>query len=161
MQRVENCSNLDMDALKHVEKQITSIINKFDAMSKYHSVKELEPSASVPANKNTIRQTKFYSTKKKRKQKSNVRFAKPTAEDKGKFLVTLKRLDGTRVLCKEGISDTDREIADAGDNPTVDGSTGDGPTGDGSICTDINRSLPIVTNGKLTLFYLLLQTLIL
>ena len=46
-------------------------------------------------------------------------------------------------------------------NPIVDGSTSDGPTGYGSICTDINRSLPIVTNGKLTLFYLLLQTLIL
>ena len=45
-----------------------------------------------------------------------MRFAKPTAEDKEKFFVTLERLDGTRVLCKEGISDTDREIADAGDS---------------------------------------------
>ena len=90
MQRVENCSNLDIEALRHVEKQVTSTLNTFDAMSKYQSVKELKPTSSVPANKNITRQLKFYSTKKKRKRNSNVRYAKPTSEEKVSFFMKLE-----------------------------------------------------------------------
>ena len=54
MQRVDQCSSLDVEALRHVEKQITAAVNTFDAVSKYQSVKELKTSSAVPANKNIV-----------------------------------------------------------------------------------------------------------
>ena len=48
-------------------------------------MKNIKPVKLERGNKNIEKQISFYSTKRKRKQKSNVRFAKPTMEDYNDF----------------------------------------------------------------------------
>ena len=89
LQRIESCSNLDEEALVHLQKQMSSSLNTFDAMCKHKHVPVMKQTINIPSHKNIIPQNNFYSTKKKRKQNSNVRFAKPTTEEKDNFFDTL------------------------------------------------------------------------
>ena len=88
IQRVEDVSSLDNETVKFLDKQLTATINSFDALRhlcQHKSLKYIKPVTVIPANKNITPQLKFYSTKKKRKQKPNVKFSKPSFEKKEKF----------------------------------------------------------------------------
>ena len=85
LRTVESSSSSDVDALNELNKQLTSSLSTFEAMTKFKNVNNIKPVTNEPANKNLEKQVNFYSTKKKRKCKGNVRFAKPTQDDLNKF----------------------------------------------------------------------------
>ena len=79
---VEECGEQDIEAIKHLEKQITAVRVTFQSLRKYKPEYKLQAKRIVPHNKNIDVQKNFHSTKKKRKQKSNIRFAKPSIEER-------------------------------------------------------------------------------
>ena len=82
---VEECDSRHLDALQHLQKSGSAIKSTFDSMKKGSSnVVKMEP-IFKSSNKNIDRQRKFFSTTKRRK-KGNIRFAKPTDEDRTAFL---------------------------------------------------------------------------
>ena len=83
---IEECGNQDLDAIKHLDKQISAAIITFQSLRQYKPVYTLQATRFVPFNKNIEVQKNFYSTKKRRKQKNNVRFAKPSVEEKAVLL---------------------------------------------------------------------------
>ena len=85
LQRVENCSDLDASAVHYLSKETTSAIHTFDALCKFKYTETLRPVKIIPSNKTVERQRNFFSTKKKRKAKENVRFQKPSFREKDKI----------------------------------------------------------------------------
>lgn len=77
--RVNSCNN--NEALEQLNKQLTSALSTFDACNKFQGVKNINLLKSPPGNKNVEKQLNFFSTKKKRKSKNKIRFARPTSED--------------------------------------------------------------------------------
>jgi hypothetical protein len=79
MNLVDNC--LDKEAVDYVSKQCSAVTDTFIAMTKFTNVNNITIPIKEPANKNIQKQLNFYSTKKKRKVKSQVRFAKPSRDE--------------------------------------------------------------------------------
>ena len=92
-----NMSN-NLNALQQLEKNLTATESLFTSLNRYQPIlKSLQETRSSPANKNISVQRKFYSTTKKRKHKTNVRYGKPTQDEKTtQWLLHVKL---TKVLC--------------------------------------------------------------
>ena len=140
MQRVENCSNLDCEALVYLQKQMMTSLNTFDAMCKHKFVTVIKPTINIPSNKNIVPQNNFYSTKKKRKQNSNIRFAKPTTTEKDNFFIDIPSW-----LIPDDIGNN-IEITDT-DN-VVDADTIDADTIHTDTFTDKNKDPVPMNKGK-------------
>ena len=82
IQELNMCGEQDIEAVKHLDKQVNAAKHTFQSLRKYKLVSKLQETTFVPHNKKIDTQLNFYSTKKKRKQNSNVRYAKPTIEEK-------------------------------------------------------------------------------
>ena len=67
--------------LQQLEKQLNAAQSLFTSLQNRKPLKEIQPKSRAPANKNIQPQLRFYSTKKKRKRDSNVRYSKPTREE--------------------------------------------------------------------------------
>ena len=78
-EQIKNCNNVE--AFKQLNKQVTAAHHMFMSMKKQECLSPLKTVCKSPANKNIEKQSKFKSTKKKRKRTNRVRFAKPTRED--------------------------------------------------------------------------------
>ncbi len=72
----------DIDIIIQISKQVNASHHLYKSMQKQNStMSPMKPVSNSPANKNIDPQRKFRSTKKKRKQTTKVRFAKPTHDD--------------------------------------------------------------------------------
>ena len=81
---VEDCDFRHLEALRHLQKSCLAIKNTFSSMKKRNENDvKMEP-VLKGWNKNVDRQRRFFSTTKRRK-KGNVRFAKPSDEDRAAF----------------------------------------------------------------------------
>ena len=72
----------DKYALQQFETHINSAKHLLASLRNRAPLNQLQCSRPCPGNKRIERQTRFYSTKKKRKSSQKVRFSKPTRSDK-------------------------------------------------------------------------------
>ncbi len=79
----------DMDTLHDVKTLITSALNLIKARQENTSKATLPVAIEQPANKNIPTQRSFFSTRKRKATKPNVRLAKPTIEQKTEMYKTL------------------------------------------------------------------------
>ena len=78
---VENCTN--KEALQELDKGLSAKIFRFESMLQQPTPATIALKENGPANKNLERQRRFFfSTKKKRKRQENIRYSKPTQEEK-------------------------------------------------------------------------------
>ena len=80
---IEESDGRHTEATRHLIKGGTALKNTFDSMKKVTSVAHIEPKIKAN-NKNIEQQRNFFSTTKRRR-KGNIRFAKPTDDDRKKF----------------------------------------------------------------------------
>ena len=69
-------------ALQQLEKILNAAENLFASMTKNQYLENLHVMTECPPNKKIAVQRKFFSTEKKRKHRSKVRYAKPTQQEK-------------------------------------------------------------------------------
>ena len=79
LSQVESCQH--KQPLQQLEKQLNAAQSLFSSLQNRKPLKEIQPKSRAPANKHIQPQLRFYSTKKKRKRDSNVRYSKPTREE--------------------------------------------------------------------------------
>ena len=72
----------DTVALQELYKGIIQKENLYISMEEHKNVSQLKIKERCPSNKKTTPQRRFFSTKKKRKRSNNIRYAKPTSEEK-------------------------------------------------------------------------------
>ena len=89
--QLETCE--DKLALQELQKHLNAGQSIFTSLQKRKPLKELKVTSKATANKKIETQPRFYSTKKKRKRKSNMRFAKPTKEEVQVLFENLERAD--------------------------------------------------------------------
>lgn len=80
---IEESDGRHTEATRHLIKGGTALKNTFDSMKKVPTVVRLDPKIKAN-NKNIDRQRNFFATTKRRK-KGNIRFAKPSDDDRKKF----------------------------------------------------------------------------
>ena len=82
LSKVQTCTAFDTESLKYTLKHINATRSTLVSLRKNNT---LTPTISLkpnePSNKNIEKQRRFYSTKKKRKEKK-VRLAKPASDEK-------------------------------------------------------------------------------
>ena len=82
---IEECDTRHLEALKHLRKSGMAIKSTFDSMKKQkNELMKMEPTVKG-WNRKIDKQRKFFATTKRRKR-GNVRFTKPTDEDRATFL---------------------------------------------------------------------------
>lgn len=79
LNEVEHCTN--KEALLELDKGLSAKHFLFESMQK-STPANLIVKQNGPANKNMDRQRQFFSTKRKRKRQDNIRYSKPTREEK-------------------------------------------------------------------------------
>lgn len=79
LSQVESCQH--KQPLQQLEKQLNAAQSLFSSLQNRKPLKEIQLKSRAPANKHIQPQLRFYSTKKKRKRDSNVRYSKPTREE--------------------------------------------------------------------------------
>ncbi len=81
---IEESDIRHVNAIVQLQKGGTALKNTFQSMKQYGNVEKLEP-VIKHHYQNIDKQRRFFSTTKRRK-KTNIRFAKPTDEDRKEFL---------------------------------------------------------------------------
>ena len=74
-------SSYNPDALTQLQSQLNSALHTFISMNN-EAFQRIRPVLQQPANKNLEKQQRFFSIKKKRKKEQNVKYAKPTRQQK-------------------------------------------------------------------------------
>ena len=82
---VQNTDERHFEAVKHVLKSTVAVKNTLATMKKNVDIVKLDPVMRIAPGKNLEQQRKFSSTVK-RKRKHNVKYAKPTVEEKALFM---------------------------------------------------------------------------
>ena len=83
---VEHCTH--KEALLELDRGLSAKQFLFDSMMKQPTAATLVLKENGPANKNLDRQRRFFSTKRKRKRQENIRYSKPTHEEKENLFKT-------------------------------------------------------------------------
>ena len=83
---IESSIEFDREALQETYKNITKAKNVLVSLMKNKSVQAIEVKLKSSPNKNIEKQRRFYSTKKKQKERK-VRLAKPSIDEKGSMFI--------------------------------------------------------------------------
>ena len=83
---IESSTEFDREALQETYKNITKAKNVLVSLKKNKSVQAIEVKLKSPPNKNIEKQRRFYSTKKKQKERK-VRLAKPSIDEKSSMFI--------------------------------------------------------------------------
>ena len=100
---LNSCTNNDIDAMKHLAKDLTATTNTFLSMKKNTNITKIEFKENFPPNKNIEVQQKFRSVTK-RKSKSRVRLAKPSQEEQDGIADQLSRSGDEKILKLLGVN---------------------------------------------------------
>ena len=100
---LNSCTNNDIEAIKHLDKDLAASTNTFLSMKKNTNIAKIELKENFPPNKNIEVQQKFRSITK-RKKKSRVRLAKPTREEQDGIADQLVRSGDEKILKLLGVN---------------------------------------------------------
>ena len=90
------------DSLLQLDKQLLAAKSLLDSTQKRKPLSLLMPKGNMPANKKIEPQLRFFSTKKKRKHTSQIRFTKPTDQDIDKLFRAKKDMGVNNIMNMKG-----------------------------------------------------------